>query len=83
MNKQNKIHRRKLIAGMGAGFATIAVQPVFGNAEKINAQFASPKDLEDPTTKYPRPPFKEQTQPWPGLASKMDPRPDHGENSYK
>ncbi|UAY52851.1 SDR family oxidoreductase [Ferruginibacter albus] len=39
--------------------------------------------LEDPTTKYPRPPFKEQSQPWPGLASKMDPKPDHGETSYK
>ena len=39
--------------------------------------------LEDPKTKYPKPPFKEQQQPWPGLASKMDPRPDHGEKSYK
>lgn len=40
-------------------------------------------DLEDPTTKYPKPPFKGQSQPWPGLASKMDPVPDHGEKSYK
>ena len=39
--------------------------------------------LEDPTTKYPKPPFKSQSQPWPGLVSKMDPRPDHGEESYK
>src|SRR3989440_8603375 len=39
--------------------------------------------VEDPKTKYPRPPFKEQSQPWPGLAGKMDPRPDHGEKSYK
>ena len=38
---------------------------------------------KDPTTKYPRPPFHGQTQPWPGLAGKMDPRPDHGETSYK
>ena len=37
----------------------------------------------DPTTKFPRPPFREQTQPWPGLASKMQPRPDHGESSYR
>ena len=37
----------------------------------------------DPTTKFPRPPFPEQTQPWPGLASKMQPRPDHGESSYR
>jgi NAD(P)-dependent dehydrogenase (short-subunit alcohol dehydrogenase family) len=39
--------------------------------------------LEDPTCKYPKPPFPEQHQPWPGLASKMQPRPDHGEESYK
>jgi len=32
---------------------------------------------------YPKPPFAVQRQPWPGLASKMNPRPDHGEQSYK
>lgn len=37
---------------------------------------------DDPRTKYPKPPFKEQTQPWPGLANKMDPKPDHGETNY-
>lgn len=41
------------------------------------------KTFEDPTGKYPKPPFQEQTQPWPGLASQMNPRPDHGEASYK
>jgi hypothetical protein len=39
--------------------------------------------LENPNDKYPKPPFKRQTQPWPGLASKMEPRPDHGEKSYR
>ncbi len=37
----------------------------------------------DPTTKHPRPPFKRQSQPWPGLACDMDPPPDHGEESYR
>ncbi len=41
----------------------------------------------DPTSKlaagYPLPPLPEQRQPWPALASKMTPRPDHGETSYK
>jgi len=32
---------------------------------------------------YPKPPFPVQQQPWPGLTSKMNPRPDHGETSYK
>lgn len=44
------------------------------------ANNASP--LEDPAKKYFKPPFKEQEQPWPGLASKMSPIPDHGEKSY-
>jgi NAD(P)-dependent dehydrogenase (short-subunit alcohol dehydrogenase family) len=39
--------------------------------------------LTNPVTKYPHPPFDPQSQPWPGLVSKMDPRPDHGEKSYK
>jgi hypothetical protein len=39
--------------------------------------------MQDPVSKYPKPPFKRQSQPWPGLASKMDPKPDHGETSYK
>src|SRR5437879_4077637 len=37
---------------------------------------------ENPVTKYPKPPFPEQQQPWPGLTSKMQPVPDHGEHSY-
>jgi hypothetical protein len=37
---------------------------------------------EDPREKYPKPPFASQSQPWPGLASQMEPRPDHGETSY-
>ncbi|MFS2221634.1 SDR family oxidoreductase [Pantoea sp. B65] len=35
------------------------------------------------TVEYPVPPFPEQPQPAPGLASKMIPQPDHGENSYR
>ena len=38
--------------------------------------------LDDPRHKYPSPPFQEQSQPWPGLASNMLPVPDHGENTY-
>ena len=32
---------------------------------------------------YPKPPYLRQKQPMPGLTSRMDPRPDHGETSYK
>jgi NAD(P)-dependent dehydrogenase (short-subunit alcohol dehydrogenase family) len=32
---------------------------------------------------YPKPPYPGQRQPMPGSTAKMDPRPDHGETSYK
>ena len=38
--------------------------------------------MQDPRKQYPAPPFPEQPQPVPGLAGKMDPKPDHGETSY-
>jgi NAD(P)-dependent dehydrogenase (short-subunit alcohol dehydrogenase family) len=41
------------------------------------------KPLVNPVTKYPQPPFVKQPQEVPGLASKMQPVPDHGEKSYK
>ncbi len=33
--------------------------------------------------RFPQPPFPHQKQPFPGLAGKMQPRPDHGEQSYQ
>jgi NAD(P)-dependent dehydrogenase (short-subunit alcohol dehydrogenase family) len=72
--------RRRMMGGAGIGVVALATPAASIAAEKgvpMNAE------LQDPTTKYPRPPFNAQSQPWPGLASKMDPRPDHGENSYK
>lgn len=42
----------------------------------------SPGGMQDPRTKHPKPPFVAQSQPFPGLAGQMDPRPDHGETSY-
>ena len=39
--------------------------------------------MQDPRKQYPQPPFPRQPQPVPGLAAQMDPKPDHGEESYK
>ncbi|BCU54302.1 SDR family oxidoreductase [Enterobacter kobei] len=39
--------------------------------------------ISNPADSYPVPPFERQHQPFPGLACKMNPRPDHGETSYK
>lgn len=39
--------------------------------------------LRDPRRLHPAPPFPEQPQAAPGLAGRMDPLPDHGEESYR
>jgi len=82
MIEEHKISRRKAITGLGAGIAVAAVSPAFavnGDSAERSLSLA----LDDPRVKYPKPPFKEQFQPWPGLASKMDPVPDHGEKTYQ
>src|ERR1700754_1881005 len=43
---------------------------------------ARPKEKPIPA-KSPTPPYPSQKQPMPGSTAKMDPRPDHGETSYK
>ncbi len=40
-------------------------------------------DQQDPTTKHPQPEFAHQQQQPPGTTAQMDPRPDHGEESYR
>jgi len=39
--------------------------------------------MQDPRTQYPQPPFPRQPQNRPGSVNKMEPEPDHGEESYK
>ncbi len=74
------VSRRNMVRGAGLGLAAV----VAAGATPASAQVPSrPQPLQDPTTKYPRPPFDGQSQEWPGLASKMEPRPDHGETSYR
>ncbi|WQO27220.1 SDR family oxidoreductase [Microvirga lotononidis] len=78
MSDGNGISRRGMMGAAAAGLASAAASPA-------SAQTAASGGVakDDPTTKYPKPPFRSQSQPWPGLAGKMDPRPDHGETSYK
>ncbi|RZM26737.1 MAG: SDR family oxidoreductase [Pedobacter sp.] len=83
MTTTNKMSRRTVIGGIGAGLATLAITPVLGATGTSASGLTTAMPLEDPASKYPKPPFKGQSQPFPGLASKMDPVPDHGEKSYK
>jgi NAD(P)-dependent dehydrogenase (short-subunit alcohol dehydrogenase family) len=83
MQDQHDISRRAAISGIGTGVAALAVSPVLAGDSGSEKKFSRAPALEDPTTKYPKPPFEAQAQPWPGLAGKMNPRPDHGETSYR
>jgi NAD(P)-dependent dehydrogenase (short-subunit alcohol dehydrogenase family) len=65
-------------AGLAMGAAGAAAQGGGGSAPG-----AAATTLRDPRTKYTTAPFPEQRQPWPALQSKMTPRPDCGETSYK
>ena len=39
--------------------------------------------MQDPTQQYPKPAMPKQSQEGPGLAEEMEPKPDHGETSYR
>jgi NAD(P)-dependent dehydrogenase (short-subunit alcohol dehydrogenase family) len=71
--------RRQVVGGLGVGLAAAVRKPAF--SQTSDPQKA--RNMQDPISKYPKPPFKRQSQPWPGLAGRMDPKPDHGETSYK
>ena len=80
------ISRRQIVGSVG--LAAIAGSEALGQKLSVTEQskiLQSPEAtaMQNPLPKYPRPPFKQQSQPWPGLASKMDPKPDHGETSYR
>jgi NAD(P)-dependent dehydrogenase (short-subunit alcohol dehydrogenase family) len=79
MNDENALSRRHLVSGLGATFAGGSA----AFSQSGSATMNTDQPIEDPTTKYPKPPYTSPFQPWPGLASKMTPPPDHGEKSYK
>lgn len=82
MKVENKISRRRAVAGLGTAIAAAAVSPAMAFTGGEVQPWAD-KAISDPTKLYAKPPFKFQPQPWPGLQSKMDPVPDCGETSYK
>jgi NAD(P)-dependent dehydrogenase (short-subunit alcohol dehydrogenase family) len=69
------ISRRTVVGAASAGLAAAVT-----TGAQAQGQASAP--MVDPASKYPAPPFPSQSQPWPGLAGRMEPRPDHGETSY-
>jgi len=70
--------RRTFVTGAALAASVAAAAPAVAQGGEGAAAPTTPA-----AARYPKPPFPVQRQPWPGLASKMDPRPDHGETSYK
>jgi len=75
--------RRAVLGGGAAMGLAMASAPALGQQAPVAGAGGGTVGLKDPRTKYPKGPWAEQPQPWPALASKMNPRPDHGETTYR
>jgi len=80
---KNKMTRRDAIGKIAATVAVAAVAPAaLAQSNGSETRRENQLKLTDPRNKYAKPPFKKQSQPFPGLAARMTPVPDHGEKSY-
>ncbi|GLH75613.1 dehydrogenase [Bradyrhizobium sp. SSBR45G] len=77
------ISRRQMVGGTATLAAASLTSAAAKGRDTMASDSSTDEGLVDPTGNYPKPPFERQSQPWPGLAGKMSPRPDHGETSYK
>jgi len=80
----NLISRRHAVGAVGAGMAAAASGAALARSpDSSTSKPDSELAMQDPRSKFPKPPFEKQTQSWPGLARDMKPKPDHGETSYQ
>ncbi|KJH72692.1 SDR family oxidoreductase [Aliterella atlantica] len=91
-----KPSRRQVLGGISIGVVAAQAAPVLAqksstpaNRQETSSQETPKQETpnqsvkQNPVNQYPKPPFSRQPQEPPGLASKMTPRPDHGETSYQ
>ena len=71
----DKTTRRQVMAAATLSAAAAVAAPAAAQSQPRGGP-------QDPREKHPKPPFPPQSQAWPGLAGRMQPRPDHGETSY-
>ncbi|AXA90493.1 SDR family oxidoreductase [Massilia sp. YMA4] len=81
MDDAIKPSRRRFVGAMATGLA--AGTAATGALAQQGASGSGNAGARKPLPNHPKPPFPKQQQPWPGLAGKMTPRPDHGETSYQ
>lgn len=85
----SKFSRRQVVGGlMGSMAVTGMAMAGSASAAESGSAGATPNNTppltgKNPLDAFPKPPFERQPQDPPGLASKMVPRPDHGEESYR
>jgi NAD(P)-dependent dehydrogenase (short-subunit alcohol dehydrogenase family) len=70
-------------AAVGGALAGVAAAAYSSTTQASQAAVPATTKLSNPVDLHPKPPFHSQKQPFPGLAGKMDPKPDHGETSYE
>jgi len=80
--------RRRVVGGISTGLAAAVSGTSIAEATTSTSQGGTPAAAHppgpiNPVTEYPKPPFPALQQEWPGLCSRMTPRPDHGEESYR
>lgn len=78
--------RRQVVSGMATVIAAgmTARSALAETKPGPTAQGTPPSTApRNPLDGYPKPPFPRQSQDWPGSQSKMMPRPDCGERSYR
>jgi NAD(P)-dependent dehydrogenase (short-subunit alcohol dehydrogenase family) len=79
MNDDQEGHSRRVILGGAAmGIAAAATTSAFAQEKQAPGAPTSARAAD-----YPKPPFPKQQQPWPGITARMQPKPDHGETSYR
>jgi NAD(P)-dependent dehydrogenase (short-subunit alcohol dehydrogenase family) len=84
-DKVNGLSRRQMVGTATLGAAAAVAAPVLaaGQQQDQPEKHAPGQPTSPLAAKYAKPPLPEQRQPWPALQSKMTPRPDCGETSYK
>ncbi len=75
MENLTKMDRRKALGTIGTSVLALGL---VGGGRPATAQQVENPIPRNPNDKYPKPPFQKQSQPWPGLCCKMEPKPDHG-----
>lgn len=65
--KEKPYSRRQVVGGLGSGVAAAVDAPAFSRASEAphSTDRKTAQPIQNPTRKYPEPPFEKQSQPWP------------------